>query len=334
MGVVGFLYTANQRWAILNTEYSLLSDHKTGLQKEFDSLQEKYTQLKSLHEVTTLKNQLKITQLQKQLDREKERECPECEECPRCPVCPRLPVEKTSADKTLELIKKPCWGNSPLYQQGFDCDSCQGSAIDWPWEKPLDVCSYLSLGGCCRFRHLLGFSYEKSPQLGWGDLMMLDFAFTGHQYLKNIVEFGSFTGITSTYLGMLAHLRQGSLTTFDIEDKRHSEVIKAWNSKYMKYILADLLKETPDPKVVKAVAQNDTLYFFDNGDKTGECNNFLKYFAKTDNIMCTHDWDIEVTLESLQDKLDQYGWIPWAFKHAEMLGSHVRCFKRGANRRK
>jgi len=156
--------------------------------------------------------------------------------------------------------------------------------------------------------------------------MMIDFAFTAHQDLQNIVEFGTFVGVTSLYLGLLSHIRQGNFSTFDISEHRHGEVQKAWMPN-MKHTVLNLLTQPSDQRAIDAASQDKTLYFFDNGDKTYEVNHFIEYVAKGDNnVFCTHDWDIEVTLVGIQAKLDEFGYQPWAFEHAEMLGSHVRCF--------
>jgi len=260
--------------------------------------------------------------------------CPNCPACPAC-ICNSAPQHEQNSQvavhsqMTPNLSKLPCWHNTPLYQQGFECSSCaETTPAEWPWKNQADICSYISLGGCCKYRHLLGLDYSFSPQFGWGDLMMLDFAFSAHKELQNIVEFGTYVGVTSLYLGLITRVRGGSVKTFDISDHRHGVVQNAWLPN-MEHILTNLLETPPRPEVIKAASQEKTLYFFDNGDKPYECNRFIEYVAKAkkpSNVICTHDWDIEITLESIHSQLDVYGYQPWAFEHAEMLGSHVRCF--------
>jgi len=157
--------------------------------------------------------------------------------------------------------------------------------------------------------------------------MMLDFAFTGHPNLKHIVEFGTYLGITSLHLASMANLRGGQFISFDIGEHRHNFVVEAWRrNPNMKIYFTDLLKTPSDDRVVEAARMDDTFYFFDNGDKTWECNHFMEDLSKTNSAFCTHDWDIEVGLSGIQEALTKFGFMPFAFDHAEMLGSHVRCF--------
>jgi len=158
--------------------------------------------------------------------------------------------------------------------------------------------------------------------------MMLDFAFSGHQELTDIVELGTYFGVTSLYLGLMSHIRKGQFTTFDISDKRHHMVTKAWLPN-MEFVEVNLLTDPINPLVIPFLSKEKTLFFFDNGDKTSECNRFLQYVSThPKNVLCTHDWDIEVTLPGIQEKLNTFGFEPWAHKHGEMLGSHVRCFRK------
>jgi len=223
------------------------------MQKELDTINTKYAQFKTAYEVATQKSQ---TKSQDNLN------CPICAKCPtcqkqNCPPC-RPCLDHSNATVSLHT---PCWGNTPLYQPGFECEQCQHTVEEYPWAKPAELCGYVSLGGCCKWRHFLGFSYYRSAQLGWGDIMMLDFALSAHQNLKNIVEFGTLVGITSMYLGTIAKIRGGNLITFDIQEHRHQEIKNNW-PKHMKYYLTDLMKARPDKQVLKAVQQNNTFYFF------------------------------------------------------------------------
>jgi len=301
LACVGFLYSGNQNWSSRIADLTMCIEQKLELGNQINHLK------------------LEIANSKQQLAALEHRDCPPCpqQHCPACPSQSCPPCHRLQ-----------CWGNTPLYLPGFDCSSCDMTTpAQWPWKAPADICSYLSLGGCCHYRHLLGFDFQFSPQFGWADLMMLDFAFTGHPNLKNIVEFGTYFGVTSLYLGLMSRIRAGHFKTFDISEKRHHLVSGAWLSN-MEYIEVNLLTMPIDERIITTVGQDNTLFFFDNGDKTTECNRFLQYVQKGKNVLCTHDWDIEVSLPVIQESLNAFGWEPWAHKHAEMLGAHVRCFRK------
>jgi len=159
--------------------------------------------------------------------------------------------------------------------------------------------------------------------------MMLDFAFTANQGLKNIVELGTYLGITSLHLANMANLRGGQFKSFDIAEHRDGFTREAWDRMpNMEIFFTNLLDDPPHPKVLDAVKMDKTMFFFDNGDKTHECNYYMQYLANTESMFCTHDWDLEVGLEGIQASLDKYGFELWADEQARMLGSHVRCFEK------
>lgn len=315
LAFVGFLYSGNANWSNVSNDLTNCLKQTMELQKEASQLKEELAKIKQIVELKTLSYAQPL-------------QCPPCpQEIHHCPACPQQQLQCPPCETN--IIKKPCWHNTPLYQPGFNCSSCDlTSPTQWPWGTPADICSYISLGGCCHYRHLLGFDFKFSPQFGWGDLMMLDFAYTGHPELVDIVEFGTYSGVTSLYLGLMSHIRKGHFTTFDISEKRHHFIQGAWLSN-MEYVELNLLTVPIDPRIIPYVSKEKTLYFFDNGDKTSECNRFLEFVAKGNkNVLCTHDWDVEITLNSIQDTLTIHGFEPWAHKHAEMLGSHVRCFRK------
>jgi len=157
---------------------------------------------------------------------------------------------------------------------------------------------------------------------------MLDFAFAAHPHLKNIVEFGTYLGVTSLHLAQMAALRGGEFHSFDISDLRLDFAKEAWSRMgNMNMHLVDLLKTPPDEAVKDVTLTEETFFFFDNGDKAFEINTFLEYIGQwNDAAFCTHDWEVELTMEDIQASLRKHAFKPFAFDHAEMLGSHVRCF--------
>jgi hypothetical protein len=230
-------------------------------------------------------------------------------------------------------IPAKCFKNTPITSPTFNYASCQySSPADYHlWKYQPDICSTLTLVSRCKFNHLLGNDFKTTSQIGWGDIIMLDFAFTAHPRIKNIAELGSFKGITSLYLAALANMRGGSFSAFDIQDRRAPGTVAAWNRMgNMKYNIADLLRTPIQQNILDGLAVPDTLYFFDNGKKIYEVNTYLKYIAVNNSPFCTHDWDNEISLHHIQAELQRNDYVEFAKEHAEVLGSHVRCFhKRG-----
>jgi len=262
----------------------------------------------------------------------------------QCPICPsQSPFPDPDAwNKQRQVLWghsdekfPPCWKHTPLYIKGFNCGSCQKTTpADWPFEHDENVCNYISLGGCCKFRHLFGQSYDNSPQLGWGDLMHLDWAFSAHRHLRHIVELGTYKGLTSLHLAMMANLRNGSYVGFDVKDLRAKPIQDAWKRyPWMKLEVGDLISTTlPLQTAVDNISRKKTFVFYDNGNKVKEINDYAKHMHQ-DSAFCTHDWDIEISLPGIKKSLDDYQFEPFGFEHAEMLGSHVRCFTRSNSRK-
>ncbi len=107
--------------------------------------------------------------------------------------------------------------------------------------------------------------YEQS--FGHGDRIFLDFILASKPNYKSIVEFGTFKGLTSLYLGMSARLRSRAknFQTFDIVDLRQPHIISSWLGN-MNFNLADLEKVPLNTDVVKSIINTDFL-FVDGGNK-------------------------------------------------------------------
>eukprot|EP01101_Sappina_pedata_P006598 TRINITY_DN331_c0_g1_i1.p1 TRINITY_DN331_c0_g1~~TRINITY_DN331_c0_g1_i1.p1 ORF type:complete len:241 (-),score=85.63 TRINITY_DN331_c0_g1_i1:100-822(-) len=236
---------------------------------------------------------------------------------------------------TTQPIALPkCWRNTPSYGPNYNRAECLRGAPrnSLTWTMQPDICSYISLSPSCRYRHVFGLDFDESSQTGFGDFMMLDFMFTAHKSLKNIIELGSYKGISGLYLGAMANVRGGLFVSFDHIDRRSEAIKLAWaRQPYMQQVMANLLAPAPyDQNLLPYLGWRDTLYFFDNGKKIYEINSYLPFISKNNSPFCTHDWEDEIRLSDIQAQLTAYDYIQFAFSHAEMLGSHVRCFhKRG-----
>ena len=79
-------------------------------------------------------------------------------------------------------------------------------------------------------RTMFGYAPESgtSVLMRHADWMFLDMVLASKPEWTNLVETGSYYGLTSLYLGVIAKLRGGQLHTFDNIDQRKREVVEAW----------------------------------------------------------------------------------------------------------
>ena len=147
------------------------------------------------------------------------------------------------------------------------------------------------------FRGMFGAGHADQA-FGRGDTAFLDFVLARHPQFARIVEFGTFRGLTSLYLGMATRLRRptapppsGSspvtLATFDIEDLRLPSVKAAWLDN-MQFYRADLERAERDREAVARVAWCDLL-FVDGNDKFKEASLYAPGLRLGGGLLM-HDW--------------------------------------------
>lgn len=159
-------------------------------------------------------------------------------------------------------------------------------------------------------RGLFGVQYDTNA-FGHGDHMFLHFLLGRHPEFRKLVEFGTFVGTTSLYLGMVARLRGPSdgnnvniLHTFDIRDWRSDAVRAAWLPN-MAFHLADLEVPLLDEAATAAVRNADFL-FVDGNNKPLEAALYA-HLLPIGSGMLLHDW----TYDHMRNQ---------RFRHLERLG--------------
>jgi len=170
-------------------------------------------------------------------------------------------------------------------------------------------------------RSTFGQPYTESA-FGHGDKMFVEFIMQRHSGFKKIVEFGTWTGITSMFFGMTAALRGGTLVTFDIADQRKKSVRSTW-LKEMKFLLADL--ENPqalDDQAIKAVQQADFL-FNDGWHKDVESALYAKFLPIGAGIL-EHDYSYDHQRPQKDYFLETLGFEPTY----EAIGIHLNSCAR------
>jgi hypothetical protein len=175
-------------------------------------------------------------------------------------------------------------------------------------------------------RHAFGMTGVDN--FGHGDRIFLDAVLARHPELRHAVEFGTYKGETSLFLGMVMRTRGGALTTFDIEDHRRPEVRRGWLDN-MHFVRADILTR-PSAAVIAALADPATLpklVLVDNGDKLREAQMYARHIPVGSGF-AVHDWDQEISAASLAPTVAAHGFEERLTPLALALNSNLRFFLR------
>ena len=203
----------------------------------------------------------------------------------------------TCADKVIDLKSKASGMTNDIQTPPIQNPRCMEE-----WQDTPSLYSMMNVLSAAR--STFGQPYGQSA-FGHGDKMFVEFIMQRHSSFKRMVEFGTWTGITTMYFGMTAALRSGTLTSFDIADQRTVEVKKSWlNSS--SFILADL--EDPkniNAKAANAVKQADFL-FNDGWNKDVESALYAKYL-KVGAGLLEHDFSYDHERKQAGYFLEQLG---------------------------
>jgi len=213
------------------------------------------------------------------------------------------------------------------------------------WFGLPDLRQYISLRNTSRSQFGIGGMPDDRVLMGHADFIFIDFVLLRRPW-KSIVEFGTWTGLTSLYLGMAARLRQIPFTTYDYKDFRLDEIKMAWLPA-MEFQEVNLLggaepakegepigkealpdKIEPDADVVQRISRDGVLLLVDNGNKVVEANSYCPHL-KAGSAFMIHDWGCEVLRSEIQEMLRDCGFVMEGEDVAEMLGSHLRYFVKG-----
>jgi hypothetical protein len=148
-------------------------------------------------------------------------------------------------------------------------------------------------------------SHYTEQAFGHGDKLFVEFVMQRHEYFKNLVEFGTWTGVTSLFFGMIAGLRGGTLTTIDIADQRSLPVLNIWLDN-MYFHLADLENENNvDKGTIKALTKADFL-FNDGWNKHIEAKIYTDYLPLGAGYL-EHDYSYDHTRSQKKYFLNKLG---------------------------
>jgi predicted O-methyltransferase YrrM len=157
--------------------------------------------------------------------------------------------------------------------------------------------------------------------VGRGDMFFFDYVVAKHNQFKEFIELGTFGGVTSLYLGMMAKLRNANFYTFDISDRRIECIKNNWLDN-MLFMKEDVLISANE-KVIKEIEKDSVLLFIDNGNKIKEFNLYVQYL-KVNSVVIVHDWNEEIREKDVIEEIKKYNLIPFHNNIAEDLQSSCR----------
>jgi len=209
------------------------------------------------------------------------------------------------------------------------------------WQRDPTLQEFMSLRNVGRSVFGIGGEEDERILMGFADRLFLDFILVRQRW-QNIVEFGTWTGLTSLYLGISAALKGQTFITYDFKDYRLEEVKGLWHP-VMEFELVNLLGVEPQEdnrpvervsgdwrpvqSVIERVSRPDTLLLVDNGSKKDEARLYCPYLQPGSGFLI-HDWDVEVTMEDIFEVVGQNNFQLAYNDMAEMFGSHLRFFSK------
>ena len=178
-------------------------------------------------------------------------------------------------------------------------------------------------------RTMFGLSPDKgtSVLMRHADWMFLDRVLASKPEWTNLVETGTFYGLTSLYLGVIAKLRGGQLHTFDNIDQRKREIVEAWPD-CVHFDHEDIL-EASKGEVMRWLHKPYTFAFFDNGHKAGEVCMYAKWLTVGSGFI-VHDCGLEWEERDILYPLKAYHFEPFMQEEGLELGTSCRAFVRQA----
>lgn len=176
------------------------------------------------------------------------------------------------------------------------------------------------------YQHLFGLS--KNGLVGYSDLIFIDYALEKFSNVKNIIEFGTYFGTTSLYLGMIAKIRNGFFYTVDVEDRRFEDIKNSWLNN-MEFIQLDLLEECHSDHLSCILNKDNSMLIIDNGNKVYEFNKYVPLVPKG-TLILVHDWNREIFFEDIEKIASDNKLIPFGEQFNNIVKSIFKGFIKDA----
>ena len=147
-------------------------------------------------------------------------------------------------------------------------------------------------------------SDHTTQQFGHGDRIVLDFVLSKHRYGSNMVELGTFGGVTALYLGMVARIRGGFLDTFDIQDDRGSPVKAAWLDN-MRFHEGNANSAAGTGEIAAAAVRGAGLVLVDHADRLDFTVRTVAPNLAQSSVLVVHDFPPEGTTDEVKMSKDE-----------------------------
>jgi hypothetical protein len=168
------------------------------------------------------------------------------------------------------------------------------------------------------------------------DIQFLGMLIEAHPKWRNIIEFGTYTGLTALFMGLMLQDRNGILMTIDQGDSRPETVRKAWLPNMMTHTM-DILEKPHNPGIESMIlSMSPCLVVMDNGNKIQEVNSYAPIIP-VGSAFCVHDFGTtsqgpqpngEVCLADIRETLDTYHYMPVMHEEAQSVSTLFRCWVR------
>lgn len=165
------------------------------------------------------------------------------------------------------------------------------------------------------------------------DQIMLDHLMFTHPEWANIIELGTYTGITALLLGMTCRVRDGKFWTVNKTDDRVPQVKAAWLPNMTQLFMDILPGDCAQGGLARLIEEAaPCLVIFDNGNKADEVRRYAQYVQPGSGI-AVHDFNDdpnggEVVWAQVADVLTADKWADLALAERNEWGSGFRCWMR------
>ena len=174
---------------------------------------------------------------------------------------------------------------------------------------------------------MFGISPEKgtSVLVKHEDWLFLDALLASKPEWTNLIELGTYYGLTSLYLGIIAGLRGGQVHTFDNIDQRKREIVKMWPDN-IHFCHEDILKQS-NGELVRWLRKPYTFAFLDNGNKPAEVCIYAKHLYPNSGFVA-HNFGTEWTEWDIAYVVKEYGLSHYLWDLAHEMGTSCRAYIR------
>lgn len=122
---------------------------------------------------------------------------------------------------------------------------------------------------------------------------------------STIIEIGTFTGGLSIHFGLYGFLKNISVHTWDIVDKRQN--VDIFDRLNINFHLDDCFSKESDNIIKQLISNGPLLFFCDGGNKIKEFN-YYSDLIKSGDIICCHDFALNDAIFNQNVYLKSWGW--------------------------